>query len=142
MNDTQEETDDMEWEEMGREEKLERVRKKKEGWEIYQEYCPRTGREGCVLDWEYTHKGLAGRNRSRRLEEDRDRESLKNDKQPGERSSKQDNRILCTSEGIGNKFADSIKVGGGEAEEAGKNKNFEADPGQEIASKGIKKDDD
>ena len=34
MNDTQEETDDMEWEEMGRDEKLERVRKKKERWEI------------------------------------------------------------------------------------------------------------
>ena len=34
MNDTQEETDDMEWEEMGREEKLERVRKKKESWEL------------------------------------------------------------------------------------------------------------
>ena len=34
MNDAQEETDDMEWEEMGMEEKLERVRKKKEDWEI------------------------------------------------------------------------------------------------------------
>ena len=34
MNDAQEETDDMEWEEMGREEKLEIVRKKKEHWEV------------------------------------------------------------------------------------------------------------
>ena len=34
MNDTQEEKDDMEWEEMGREEKLERVWKKKERWEV------------------------------------------------------------------------------------------------------------
>ena len=34
MNDAQEETDDMEWEEVGREERLERVRRKKEGWEV------------------------------------------------------------------------------------------------------------
>ena len=34
MNDVQEETDDMEWEEMGREEKLERVKRNKEGWEV------------------------------------------------------------------------------------------------------------
>ena len=34
MNDAQEETDDMEWEEMGREDKLEVVRRKKEQWEV------------------------------------------------------------------------------------------------------------
>ena len=34
MNDTQEETDDMEWEEMGREEKLLIVSKKKEHWVV------------------------------------------------------------------------------------------------------------
>ena len=34
MNDAQEETDDMEWEEVGREEKLEKVRRKKEVWEV------------------------------------------------------------------------------------------------------------
>ena len=34
MKDAQEETDDMEREEVGREEKLERVRRKKEGWEV------------------------------------------------------------------------------------------------------------
>ena len=62
------------------------------------------------------------------LEEARDRESLKNDKQPGERSSKQDNRILCTNEGIGSKFADRIEVGGEEAKEAGKNRNLKANP--------------
>ena len=34
MNNAQEDTDDMEWEEVGREEKLERARRKKEGWEL------------------------------------------------------------------------------------------------------------
>ena len=34
MNDAQEETDDMEWEEVGRQEKLEKARRKKKGWEL------------------------------------------------------------------------------------------------------------